>query len=92
MRTPELEIDIFRKIVNFDTTWIIPISFKFVYTSLCTQVYVQNLKYISEVYGSSYFCGLGQNLIATCFYLKMEVLLWHQYQLIHRYENLRFST
>ena len=46
------------------------------------------LKYMDPITSTVW----DKNFLATCFCLKMKVLLWHQYQLIYCYENLRCST
>ena len=55
------------EIINFDTSWIIPVSFKFLYIYLAI-----NSKNISKVYGSSYFYGVGENALAKSFYLFLK--------------------
>ena len=47
-------------------------------------------KKISKVPGSSYFYRAGKKFLCHILlsFSRMKVLLWHQYQVIHRYENL----
>ena len=49
-----------------------------------------NLKIFHEVHGSSHFHGVGKKFLhkSSCPFSKMKALLWHQYQGIHRYENM----
>ena len=81
----------FTKIISFDTSLIIQISFK-----LFVQIFGKHIiwKIFPKVHGSSYFYRVGKKRPCQMFFSlsKINVLLWHHYQVIYRYENLCCST
>ena len=89
-----LKIYRFTKIVNFDTFWIYPISFKYFFQYFWETGETHNLKNISKVHGPTYFYGVGKECLCQMLlsFSKIEVLLWHEYREIYHYENLRSST
>ena len=84
-----LEIHIFGKLSTLIQTELVQFLSSFVLFNLWD---THNSKNISIVHRSSYFYRMGKSFLATCFFSKIKVLLWHQLQVIRPYENLRYST
>ena len=65
------------------------------FSSFCLYLLdTHNLKNICELHGSNHLYGVKKSLCHMPFFLfsKIKVLLRHQYQVIHSYENLRCCT